>query len=212
VTNAEPQAPQATRPTRVPAAPGPVAPAPAADADPRVALLTTQLKKARYRPDALIDLLHVAQDIYGYLSRPLLARLAEELSLPPSKVLGVATFYHLFRFDPPGDHTCTVCTGTACFVKGADALVETVGSELGVPLGGTRSDGRVSLLEARCLGSCGMAPVALVDGRVVGKATGEGLVAALREAGIGEPGAARASDATGTGDPVGAPALRGGAA
>jgi bidirectional [NiFe] hydrogenase diaphorase subunit len=188
VTNGEPRTPQATRPTRVPPAP-----TPAADADPRVALLTTQLKKARYRPDALIDLLHVAQDIYGYLSRPLLARLADELSLPPSKVLGVATFYHLFRFDPPGDHTCTVCTGTACFVKGADALVATVGDELGVPLGGTRSDGRVSLLEARCLGSCGMAPVALVDGRVVGKATGEGLVAALREAGVGAPGEAPAA-------------------
>lgn len=207
MTNGEPQAPQATRPNRVPPAP-----APAADADPRVALLTTQLKKARYRPDALIDLLHVAQDIYGYLSRPLLARLADELALPPSKVLGVATFYHLFRFDPPGDHTCTVCTGTACFVKGADALVETVGSALEVPLGGTRSDGRVSLLEARCLGSCGMAPVALVDGRVVGKATGEGLVAALREAGVGAPGAARASDSAGTADPVGTPALLGGTA
>lgn len=185
MTNGEPQAPQATRPVRVPPAP-----APAAEDDPRVALLTTQLKKARYRPDALIDLLHVAQDIYGYLSRPLLARLADELGLPPSKVLGVATFYHLFRFDPPGDHTCTVCTGTACFVKGADALVETVADELGVPLGGTRLDGRVSLLEARCLGSCGMAPVALIDGRVVGKATGEGLVAALGEAGVGAPGEA----------------------
>ena len=207
MTNGEPQAPQATRANRVPPAP-----APEADADPRVALLTTQRTKARDRPDALIDLLHVAQDIYGYLSRPLLARLAEELSLPPSKVLGVATFYHLFRFDPPGDHTCTVCTGTACFVKGADALVETVGEEFGVPLGGTRSDGRVSLLEARCLGSCGMAPVALIDGRVVGKATGEGLVAALREAGVGAPGAARAAGTNGTADPVGAPALLGGTA
>jgi bidirectional [NiFe] hydrogenase diaphorase subunit len=166
-----------------------VPPAAADDADPRAALLTTQLKKVRYRPDALIDLLHVAQDIYGYLSRPLLVRLAEELSLPPSKVLGVATFYHLFRFDPPGDHTCTVCTGTACFVKGADALVATVGDAFGVPLGGTRGDGRVSLLEARCLGSCGMAPVALVDGQVVGKASGAGLVAALRDVGVEAPGA-----------------------
>ena len=201
MTNGEPQAPQTMRSARVP----PASASPA-DADPRVALLTTQLKKARYRPDALIDLLHVAQDIYGYLSRPLLARLANELSLPPSRVLGVATFYHLFRFDPPGDHTCTVCTGTACFVKGADALVETVGEALEVPLGGTRDDGQVSLLEARCLGSCGMAPVALVDGRVFGKATGEGLLAALREAGVGAPGAAR------TVVPEGAAAVRGGTA
>jgi bidirectional [NiFe] hydrogenase diaphorase subunit len=208
VTNGDPQAPQANRAQRVPPDP-----ATAVADDPRVALLTTQLKKARYRPDALIDLLHVAQDIYGYLSRPLLARLADELSLPPSKVLGVATFYHLFRFDPPGDHTCTVCTGTACFVKGADALVETVADEFGVPLGGTRSDGRVSLLEARCLGSCGMAPVALVDGRVVGKASGEGLVAALRDAGVEAPGATAVSTAAPGGTPAGgAAAARGGTA
>lgn len=179
MTNGEPQAPQAARPAPVGAQP-----APAAVDDPRVALLTTQLKKARYRPDALIELLHGAQDVYGHLSKPVLARLADELGLPPSKVLGVATFYHLFRFDPPGDHTCTVCTGTACFVKGADALVDGVGGALGVALGATRADGQVSLLEARCLGSCGMAPVALVDGAVVGKATAEGLVAALVEAGV----------------------------
>lgn len=154
------------------------------DPDPRAALLATQLKKVRYRGDALIDVLHVAQDIYGHLSKPILARLAQELGLPPSKVLGVATFYHLFRFTAPGDHTCTVCTGTACFVKGADDLVAAVADDFGVPLGGTRSDGALTLLEARCLGSCGMAPVALVDGRVLGKATPEGVVEALRSAAV----------------------------
>jgi bidirectional [NiFe] hydrogenase diaphorase subunit len=152
--------------------------------DPRPALLATQLKKVRYRPDALIDVLHAVQDIYGSLSRETLATVADALDLPPSRVMGVATFYHLFTFEPRGEHTCTVCTGTACFVKGADALMASVSSELGVRQGETRADGALSLLEARCLGSCGLAPVALVDGGVVAKATPDDLLAALRAAGV----------------------------
>jgi bidirectional [NiFe] hydrogenase diaphorase subunit len=152
--------------------------------DPRTAMLTTQLKMVKYRPDALIDVLHAAQDIYGSLSKELLAYIATALQLPPSRVLGVATFYHLFRFDPPGDHTCTICTGTACFVKGADALMAGVSEAYGVAQGSTRPDGALSLLEARCLGSCGLAPVAIVDGTIVAKTTPEALVAAVREAGV----------------------------
>jgi bidirectional [NiFe] hydrogenase diaphorase subunit len=152
--------------------------------DPRTAMLTTQLKMAKYRPDALIDVLHAAQDIYGSLSKELLAFVATALQLPPSRVLGVATFYHLFRFDPPGDHTCTICTGTACFVKGADALMAAVSETYGVTQGSTRPDGALSLLEARCLGSCGLAPVAIVDGTIAAKTTPDALVAAVREAGV----------------------------
>jgi bidirectional [NiFe] hydrogenase diaphorase subunit len=152
--------------------------------DPRTAMLTTQLKMVKYRPDALIDVLHAAQDIYGSLSKELLAYVATALQLPPSRVLGVATFYHLFRFDPPGDHTCTICTGTACFVKGADALMAGVSEVYGVAQGGTRPDGALSLLEARCLGSCGLAPIAIVDGTIVAKTTPDALVAAVREAGV----------------------------
>jgi len=150
--------------------------------DPRVALLTTQLKKVRYRPDALIDVLHAVQDIYGYLSPEVLTTVADALQLPPSRVMGVATFYHLFSFEARGDHTCTVCTGTACFVKGADALMAGVTEAYGVAQGATREDGALSLLEARCIGSCGLAPVALVDGAVVAKATPDALIAAIRSA------------------------------
>ena len=162
----------------------PKSPEAGAPDDPRTVLLTTQFKKARYRADALIDVLHAVQDIYGSLSIDLLATVADALELPPSRVMGVATFYHLFTFEPRGEHTCTVCTGTACFVKGADALMAAVVDELGVKQGETRADGALSLLEARCIGSCGLAPVALVDGQVVAKATPETLLAALHGTGL----------------------------
>lgn len=135
--------------------------------DERLALVDKALRRARYAQDELIELLHVAQDIYGSLSRDLLAHLARELKLPPSAVFGVATFYHLFTFDPPGDHSCTICTGTACFVKGADDLVEAVSTTFGVPAGQTSSDGRLTLTTGRCLGSCGLAPVVVLDGQVL---------------------------------------------
>lgn len=150
--------------------------------DPRSALLTTQLKKVRYRADALIEVLHAVQDIYGYLSPAVLETVADALELPPSRVLGVATFYHLFTFEARGDHTCTVCTGTACFVKGADALLAGVSETFEVAKGGTKDDRSLSLLEARCIGSCGLAPAALVDGAMVAKATPDRLVEAIRSA------------------------------
>lgn len=145
------------------------------EVDPRVALLETQLKKVRYRDDALIEVLHAVQDIYGYLAPEVLGRVAHGLNLPESRVMGVATFYHLFTFEARGAHNCTVCTGTACFVKGADALMQAVADAFDVAAGATREDGALSLLEARCIGACGLAPVALIDGVVLGKATPEAL-------------------------------------
>jgi bidirectional [NiFe] hydrogenase diaphorase subunit len=194
-----------------PAAGGPGTGRPAARSaapdDPRSALLTVQLKKVRYRADALIDVLHAVQDIYGSLSPELLATVADALELPASRVMGVATFYHLFTFEPRGEHTCTVCTGTACFVKGADALMAAVSEGRGVAKGETRSDGQLSLLEARCVGSCGLAPVALVDGAVVAKATTASLLAAIDAAGVPVTALAAPVAADGT-----APAAAGGPA
>ena len=167
-----------------PRAPTASAAGPAPAEDPREKLLVTQLKKVRYRADALIEVLHAVQDIYGYLDPEQLLRVASELKLPPSRVLGVATFYHLFTFEPKGEHTCTVCTGTACFVKGADELIAAVERDLGVLEGQTRADNALSLMQARCVGACGLAPVALVDGVVVGKASPEMLLKALDAAGV----------------------------
>ncbi len=136
--------------------------------DNRFDLVDKHLKRARYEQDQLIETLHVAQDVFGYLSEDILIYVARALRLPPSMVYGVATFYHLFTFDPPGDHSCTVCTGTACFVKGADDIVQAVSDTYSVPAGETSEDGSLTLKTARCLGSCGLAPVVVFDGNVLG--------------------------------------------
>ena len=139
--------------------------------DSRFAVVDKHLKRARYAQDQLIETLHVAQDVFGYLDEGILHYVARALRLPPSMVYGVATFYHLFTFEPPGDHTCTVCTGTACYVKGADAIVATVADRYAVSAGDTTDDGRLTFTTARCVGSCSLAPVVLLDGEVRG---GEG--------------------------------------
>jgi len=82
---------------------------------------------------------------------------------------------------PQGEHTCVVCTGTACYIKGSQALIASIEQELGVSLGATTPDGRLSLLTARCLGTCGLAPAAVLDGQVAGRLTPVELVGRLRE-------------------------------
>ncbi len=149
--------------------------------DERFAIIDKALTRARYAQDQLIEVLHVAQDAFGYLSEDVLRYLASELRLPPSAVFGVATFYHLFTFDPPGDHACTVCTGTACFVRGADEIIRQLETEYGVAAGTTAADRSFTLATARCLGSCGMAPVVVVDGDVRGHQDAETAVAAVAD-------------------------------
>ena len=142
--------------------------APHPSGDERFAMLDTALKRSRFAQDHLIEVLHVAQEVFGYLSEDVLLYVGRALRLPASRVYGVVTFYHLFTFDPPGDHTCTICTGTACFVKGADDIVAAIQTAYDVAAGQTTGDGRFTLSTARCLGSCGMAPVAVLDGEVRG--------------------------------------------
>lgn len=136
--------------------------------DDRFKMLEATMKRHRFAPDALIEVLHTAQGLFGYLQPDLLYTIAHGLKLPPSRVYGVATFYHFFSFAPKGEHTCVVCTGTACYVKGADALLAAIEERLGAAAGRTTADGRVSLMTARCLGTCGLAPVAVYDGEVAG--------------------------------------------
>jgi bidirectional [NiFe] hydrogenase diaphorase subunit len=150
--------------------------------DDRFELIDKALKRARFSQDQLIEIMHVAQDVFGYLSPDLLVYIARALKLPPSRVYGVATFYHLFRFAPAGEHACSVCTGTACFVKGADGIVDALQREHGVLSGQTTADGRLSLTTARCIGSCGLAPVVLVDGEVLGHLDAEQALAAVASA------------------------------
>ena len=145
--------------------------------DRRFLLLDAALKKHQFRGDALLEILHTAQELFGYLSLDLLIYVSRALKLPPSRVYGVATFYHFFSLTPRGEHTCVVCLGTACFVKGAGALLSAVEKEFGVKAGKTTTDGQVSLLTARCLGTCGIAPVVVFDNDVDGKVTIESFQA-----------------------------------
>ena len=136
--------------------------------DNRFKMLDATMKRHRFAPDALIEVLHTAQELFGYLQPDLLYYIAHSLKLPPSRVYGVATFYHFFSFAPRGKHTCVVCTGTACYVKGADRLLAALEGWLGTVAGKTTPDGEVSLMTARCLGACGLAPVVVYDGEVAG--------------------------------------------
>jgi bidirectional [NiFe] hydrogenase diaphorase subunit len=144
--------------------------------DQRFQLLEATLKRHQFRQDALIEVLHAAQGLFGYLEFDLLHFVARHLQLPLSRVYGVATFYHFFTLRPQGKHACLVCTGTACYVKGADALLAAVGRETRLRPGETTPDGAMSLLTARCFGACGIAPAVVLDGVVRGHATPAALL------------------------------------
>jgi bidirectional [NiFe] hydrogenase diaphorase subunit len=160
------------------------APAPAAakhpSGDRRFKLLEVAMKKHQFRPDALIEVLHAAQQLFGYLELDLLLFIARHLKLPPSRVYGVATFYHFFALKPKGKHTCVVCTGTACYVKGADGLLAVLKRDAGVGPGETTADSNLSVLTARCLGACGVAPAVVLDGTVKGHETPDALLADVK--------------------------------
>jgi bidirectional [NiFe] hydrogenase diaphorase subunit len=117
----------------------------------------------KHSPDALIEILHAAQKCFGWLDRPLLGRLSEELKLPPSLVYGVASFYHAFRLAPPGHQTCTICTGTSCHLQGGSRLLRELEQHFGIRNGGTTADGSLALEQVRCLGACGMAPLVRIE-------------------------------------------------
>lgn len=141
--------------------------------DPRFALIDRTLKRMQYQQDALIEVLHTAQEAFGYLEEDLLIYIARQLKLPLSWVFGVATFYHFFSLKPQGEHNCIVCMGTACYVKRAAEIVAALQAAYGIEAGETTPDGKLSVLTARCLGSCGLAPVLVLDGEVLARQTPE---------------------------------------
>src|SRR5688572_14487781 len=144
-----------------------------ASGDKRFKILEVHMKKHQFRQDALIEVLHKAQELFGYLEEDLLLFVSHKLKLPPSRVYGVATFYHFFQLKPQGEHTCVVCMGTACYVKGADKVINSIQEKLKIKSGETTADGKVSLLTARCIGACGIAPAVTYDGLVAPKQTAE---------------------------------------
>jgi bidirectional [NiFe] hydrogenase diaphorase subunit len=148
--------------------------------DKRFKLLEVTMKRHQYQQNALIEVLHAAQELFGYLEPDLLYFISHHLKLPPSKVYGAATFYHFFSLKPPGKHTCVICLGTACYVKGADMLLNAAEDETGVKAGDTTPDQQVSLLTARCLGACGIAPAVVFDGTVRGHQSTADLLRELK--------------------------------
>lgn len=128
--------------------------------------------KIQIHPDSyLIAILHKAQGLYGYLSKELMDEIADSMRIPTAHIWGVATFYHYFNLRPKGKHTISVCLGTACYVKGAEDILNTIKQELKIDLGQTSEDKLFTLQEARCLGACGLAPVVMIDGKIYGKLT-----------------------------------------
>lgn len=121
------------------------------------------MEKYPSKESSLIPLLQACQEKYGYLPRQAMEIIAEYLNMPVSKVYGVSTFYAQFRFEPLGKHMVKVCHGTACHVKGADKINETIETELGIKSGETSEDGMFTLERVACLGCCSLAPVIMID-------------------------------------------------
>jgi bidirectional [NiFe] hydrogenase diaphorase subunit len=143
--------------------------------DKRWRLVDATMRRLGNQSRGLIEALHTVQETFGYLDEQALRYVAISLRVPLSRAYGVATFYHFFTLKPAGEHTCVVCMGTACYIKGAPQLLSAVQHDLEVKPGETTSDGKVSLLTARCLGSCGLAPAVVYDHEVAGKVTTQGL-------------------------------------
>lgn len=137
--------------------------------DKRWKIVDATMRRHGFVPGSLIEALHSTQEAFGYLDEDALRYVSASLHVPPSRVYGVVTFYHFFTMRPPGKHTCVVCTGTACYIKGAPGLLKALEHKLGIKQGETTPDGEISVLTARCLGSCGLAPAAVLDGQVGGK-------------------------------------------
>ncbi|MDD3655641.1 MAG: NADH-quinone oxidoreductase subunit NuoE [Atribacterota bacterium] len=129
----------------------------------------------------LIPVLYKAQSLFGYLPSEVQKFVAEEMNISVSEVFGVVTFYSYFKTQPVGRHTITICMGTACYVRGAKKILEALENKLGIKIGETTEDLRFTLGEQRCFGSCGMAPVIMIDNEVHGRLTPSKLDAILEK-------------------------------
>jgi bidirectional [NiFe] hydrogenase diaphorase subunit len=152
---------------------------PAPSDDKRWKIVETRMRRMGDRPSALIEALHAAQEAFGYLDTDALNYVGDTLGVPHSRVYGVATFYSFFTLKPQGKHTCVVCTGTACYINGAKEILEGIEHRLGIKPKQTTADDRISLLTARCIGACSLAPAVMIDGEARGKVKADELVAQL---------------------------------
>lgn len=137
--------------------------------------LRTWLRKNKDVEGIAMPALQHAQEIYGYLPAEVQEIIAEELDIPMSELYGISTFYAQFSLSPKGEKDISVCLGTACYVKGAGAIMDELSKELGIEAEECTPDGKFSLSACRCIGACGLAPVITINGDVYGRLTPEDI-------------------------------------
>jgi len=149
--------------------------------DNRYKIIEKSMKKLGYERSSLIEILHTAQDSFGYLDKDTLKFVAKRLKLPLSKVYGVATFYYFFRLKPKGKHTAIICTGTACHIKGAKKILDIFENKFAIKAGETTNDDLVSIFTARCIGSCSQAPLIVIDDKSIGNISLDEVICEIEE-------------------------------
>jgi len=147
--------------------------------DPRIRRLMRMMDTYQRKSDALIQVFHYVEDVYGYLPLEIIAFISKEMHVPPSRAYGVATFYNYFSLKPKGEHTCLVCTGTACYVQGAQRLVDQIKKDFSIKPGETTPDNRLGVQAARCIGSCSLAPAVILDNAILARVDPGKLTAAI---------------------------------
>ena len=157
-------------------------------AEPPPEELSAILDAHRGEPDALITVLEEVQRRFGYLGEQQLRYTARELGFPLARVFGVATFYNLFRFEPPGLHQVRVCRGTACHVNGSALILYYLQEELGIGVDETTDDGLFTLQTVACVGACSLAAVVVISDRTHGRMTPDGTIDIVSGLAAGDPG------------------------
>ncbi len=142
--------------------------------------LSEIIEQHQHTKRPLIQVLHQAQELFGYISRGTEAYISDKMDLPLSQVHGVVTFYNFFRTEPQGQHTIKICLGTACHVKGASRIIDILEDELDIRMGATTADGRFTLTSVRCIGACGLSPAMMIDDDVYGNLDREKVRKALQ--------------------------------
>lgn len=137
----------------------------------KINLFYAKIAENKLKPGPLMPTLHDAQSIFGYIPLPIQKIISQELGESIAKINGVVTFYGNFSVTPKGDHTVSVCLGTACYVRGSKNIMETLEAELKIKEKETTPDGKITLVSTRCIGACGLAPVFSIDGAIHGNTT-----------------------------------------
>ena len=142
-------------------------------------VLQNIIESFRGKKGITISLLSKIQDTFGYLPQEVVSKVAKELDIPEASLYGVATFYAMFRFNPPGKYTIKLCRGTACHVQGSLLIAQEVVRHLGISEGDTTDDGLFTLQPVACLGCCGLAPVMMVEDKAYGRLTPDKAIQVL---------------------------------